>query len=344
MPRLPFQKPRLVAGTMLFTTFVLLGSSNSLVFAGTGCPGDITGNHIANVEDLLTVINSWGPCSGCDADVSGNNMVNVDDLLDVLNNWGPCTCTAGNGCFSGLGLWCEDFELGNYSRWTGDYSSDNSCDITGFAADKSVTPSHSNKSAVVCATPNSHRGYGGLRFQGDLMLPSFTIPSTGGINAPNGAVITFWSWLKTPYTFDTTKWLSLMTVTSDCSNNWNDVITLNIDDSSMKLKPVHVTTVTYAPNAPSFPLQQWNRTTVYINYNTGQMHVWQNGQKVVSATFSRPVHTMCQWHWGLYASGPNDNVVLYEDDIHIVKLLEPLTNFTAEPWFDDVVTVCGALP
>lgn len=65
------------------------------------CPADIAptgGNSAVNVDDLLAVINSWGPCpappANCPADIApslgGNGMVNVDDLLTVINSWGPC--------------------------------------------------------------------------------------------------------------------------------------------------------------------------------------------------------------------------------------------------------------
>ena len=61
------------------------------------CPADIAGgNNIVNVDDLLAVINAWGPCAdpnNCPADIAppgGNDIVNVDDLLGVINAWGPC--------------------------------------------------------------------------------------------------------------------------------------------------------------------------------------------------------------------------------------------------------------
>jgi hypothetical protein len=64
---------------------------------GPTCPADIApsgGNGSVDVDDLLSVINSWGPCAGCDADVApepdGNNSVDVDDLLMIINSWGPC--------------------------------------------------------------------------------------------------------------------------------------------------------------------------------------------------------------------------------------------------------------
>jgi len=54
------------------------------------------GNGIVDVDDLLAVINAWGPCANpndCPADVAppgGNDIVNVDDLLAIINAWGPC--------------------------------------------------------------------------------------------------------------------------------------------------------------------------------------------------------------------------------------------------------------
>ena len=50
--------------------------------------GDITGDGLVDVDDLLAVINAWGKCpSPCAADLTGDGMVDVDDLLMVINNW-----------------------------------------------------------------------------------------------------------------------------------------------------------------------------------------------------------------------------------------------------------------
>jgi len=58
------------------------------------CRGDINCNGVVNVDDLLGVINGWGPCGAppppCAGDVTGNGVVNVDDLLGVINAWGKC--------------------------------------------------------------------------------------------------------------------------------------------------------------------------------------------------------------------------------------------------------------
>lgn len=63
---------------------------------GTPVPGDVTGDGVVNVADLLAVINAWGPCpsgSGCwpngtcTADLNCDGVVNVSDLLGVIQNW-----------------------------------------------------------------------------------------------------------------------------------------------------------------------------------------------------------------------------------------------------------------
>ena len=62
----------------------------------TPCPADVApsgGNGVVDVDDLITIINSWGPCekgSECPADITGNKEVDVDDLLEVINSWGDC--------------------------------------------------------------------------------------------------------------------------------------------------------------------------------------------------------------------------------------------------------------
>ncbi len=332
---------------------ISIGCGTSEVFASVTCPSDINNDNQVNVSDLLAVVNAWGSCpslpGACPADVSPlihNGIVNADDLLTVVNGWGQCSalCLPVNGCMQGNPLWCENFETLNYSHWTDSYEAPSSCEATGFTTEKFRSATHSHKSRVQCATSDSHRGYAGLRFQGDTLLPNFSTPSSGGIDAPNGVVVTMWEWVDCPYTFDSTRWLSLMTCTHDCSNSWIGVVTLNIDDSSMRLKPVHVNTVTYAPNAPAFQRGQWNRITVYLNYYSGVMHVWQNGAKVCNATFTVSVPKMCQWHFGLYASGQNDNITMYEDDYSIVKLSQPMTNFSIEPRFPNVISPCGILP
>ena len=50
--------------------------------------GDINGDGIVNVTDLLAVMDAWGPCMDCPADINGDGVVDVIDLLVVIGNWG----------------------------------------------------------------------------------------------------------------------------------------------------------------------------------------------------------------------------------------------------------------
>ena len=51
------------------------------------CLGDLNGNGIVNVSDLLMIIAAWGTPN---ADITGDNMTNVADLLLAIGEFGPC--------------------------------------------------------------------------------------------------------------------------------------------------------------------------------------------------------------------------------------------------------------
>jgi hypothetical protein len=259
---------------------------------------------------------------------------------------------AGDGdgaCFRATRLWFEDFEAGDYARWTGDsYGGDwgNHCQSNGFSSELARSGTYSHRSEITCAYPdenNVHRGYGGLQFSGDEVLPAYTNSGTG-TDAPYGLVNTYWSHLETSTTFEDGTWFSFWTVNSAC--DWSDpVMTLGLEDPSNRLAAAHHWhgdggTRTFTDGAPGFPLGQWVRTTIYINYHDDVMHVWQDGQHISEVTFDRSASTICHWHWGAYASGDNDDIVLHEDDISVWKLEEPWTDFTVEPHFDEAVSVC----
>jgi hypothetical protein len=53
------------------------------------CVGELNGDLIVNVTDLLTVINQWG-LTNSPADINFDGIVDVSDLLIVVGNWGPC--------------------------------------------------------------------------------------------------------------------------------------------------------------------------------------------------------------------------------------------------------------
>ena len=54
------------------------------------CDTDINGDNTTDVNDLLGLIDAWGPCNSCIADIDGNGTVDVDDLLMLISGWGPC--------------------------------------------------------------------------------------------------------------------------------------------------------------------------------------------------------------------------------------------------------------
>ena len=73
-------------------------SVNALTVVPQICAADVNHDGVVNSGDLLTVINSWGPCPApptpCPADTSptgGDGIVNSGDLLSVINHWGPCS-------------------------------------------------------------------------------------------------------------------------------------------------------------------------------------------------------------------------------------------------------------
>jgi hypothetical protein len=51
-------------------------------------PGDVNGDGVVDVSDLLLMIGDWGPCSGCASDANNDGYVNVTDILIAISNWG----------------------------------------------------------------------------------------------------------------------------------------------------------------------------------------------------------------------------------------------------------------
>jgi len=53
--------------------------------------GDLNGDGVVDVSDLLILLANWGPCprsAACPADLNGDSVVDVSDLLLLLANWG----------------------------------------------------------------------------------------------------------------------------------------------------------------------------------------------------------------------------------------------------------------
>jgi hypothetical protein len=61
--------------------------------------GDLDGNGVVNLADLLILVNAWGTCptppDPCIADLSGNGTVGLEDLLILLNHWSSTNDSGG---------------------------------------------------------------------------------------------------------------------------------------------------------------------------------------------------------------------------------------------------------
>jgi hypothetical protein len=68
-------------------TMITAANLHFMAFGDTLFPGDVDGDGIVGVTDLLAIIGAWGPCSGCSEDLNNDGFVNVTDLLDVIGNW-----------------------------------------------------------------------------------------------------------------------------------------------------------------------------------------------------------------------------------------------------------------
>ena len=52
-----------------------------------GVIGDVTGDGIVGINDILQATADWG-CNGkCDADVNGDQTVDTNDILLIIQNW-----------------------------------------------------------------------------------------------------------------------------------------------------------------------------------------------------------------------------------------------------------------
>src|SRR3989304_3844852 len=58
---------------------------------GAGIPGDVNGDGLVDVQDLVEVVLSWGQClqppRTCPADLNDDGVVAVQDLIEVILNW-----------------------------------------------------------------------------------------------------------------------------------------------------------------------------------------------------------------------------------------------------------------
>ena len=51
---------------------------------------DLDGCGTVGTNDLLLLLQSWGPCRGCNADFNDDGVVDGEDLGYLLGHWGGC--------------------------------------------------------------------------------------------------------------------------------------------------------------------------------------------------------------------------------------------------------------
>lgn len=69
-----------------------INANGTLGSAQTNCSGDINGDSVVGVSDLLIVIDAWGACGFvCEADLDEDGFVGVSDLLVLIDQWGVCS-------------------------------------------------------------------------------------------------------------------------------------------------------------------------------------------------------------------------------------------------------------
>jgi hypothetical protein len=57
-------------------------------YRGGECPGDIDGNGIVEIRDIVILLSQWGcPFEPCSADIDGDGDVALSDLALLLSNF-----------------------------------------------------------------------------------------------------------------------------------------------------------------------------------------------------------------------------------------------------------------
>jgi hypothetical protein len=161
--------------------------------------------------------------------------------------------------------------------------------------------------------PN-HRGY-----------PTIQLQHTTSGACATPCLVEFWARVEGVDLRDG-EWLSLATLSSDPSDQWSRVVTVNLGPDG-RLSLFHVPDPglgdTELQRADvELPQGRWVRITIWIDLDPdrGAVGVWQDGALVAAARVRGGDGSLDQLHFGLYAPPTVTAGVVRNDDIAIYRL------------------------
>ena len=72
-----------------FTVFETTTEDRSPADISAGCSGDLDGDAVVNVHDLLSMLSNWSGNS-CLVDLTFDDVVDTADVIELIAQWGPC--------------------------------------------------------------------------------------------------------------------------------------------------------------------------------------------------------------------------------------------------------------
>jgi hypothetical protein len=184
---------------------------------------------------------------------------------------------------------------------------------------------HSYRGWIEGPAGSSHRAYPGIAADDPTNIPE-------PIESP--LVNSFMVWLDADFeALAPSDWIHLGT----WGNNESWIVhTMSVRDAKLEMAHLSPFAGEYIGPLPrqDFPLRQWVRITMYIEYNgtTGFVQAWQDGVPMLRGAWTQtPGTALLRAHWGMYANGAVDHGVQYNDDLAIWTLDEPLSDLVTEP-------------
>jgi hypothetical protein len=169
---------------------------------------------------------------------------------------------------------------------------------------------------------NNHRGY-----------PTIQLQKTAGGPFVTPCLITLWVWLDVTLHAATpeNEWFSLATIADDTSDEWKDVVCVNVSyEGFVHLMHVPATgkaEYLYQTNTVTFPMRQWVKIEIYVDFDSanGYLKVRQDGALVSHARVYCRKKRLAQLHFGLYAPPSLSSSAVYNDDLLIQEV-------DTDPW------------